>query len=100
MADDFSGVTVTFDKPSYVQGDVMTLKVAGLVVSPTVGTVGPLVVTVVNPADGATSSVNVAPVPVTMNVATAAKMQAVVDNGTPTHTWTLAADGMTATATA
>ena len=93
MADNFN-LTASFDKSSYNPGDTMTLTVDGTVTS---GSATPVAATLtITAADGSTPSLAA-----TSSVTGAAEtwvISAVSD--TATRTWTIAADGHSATATA
>lgn len=96
-------VTATYDKPSYNQGDTITVTISGddVLTQQVPGTAGPLTIAL-TAADGATTSVVVPSVPVTLTTTTpeSVKITSVQDTGATPRTWTLSASGLTATATA
>lgn len=99
MADQFN-VVATFDKTSYVAGDIMKLTISGDDVV-TAGQITPLnvVVTITNPTDGATGTAN-ATVNISSQVAThqSVKISSVSDGSS--RVWTVDASGLFATAVA
>lgn len=98
MADSFAGVTVTFDKTEYSQGETMTLTLSGSATgSPSTVTDQPSVTA--QASDGSTAPIQ--PASATINVPggpLATIMSAVADS--TGRIWTIAANGLTATATA
>lgn len=100
MTDTFN-VTASFDKTSYTTGETMTITITGddVMTETAPQTVsGTITLTA---ADGATSTLEF-PSGTTVNVSTstneAVKMTAITDSSG--RTWTIAANGLTATATA
>lgn len=107
MADSFAGVSVTFDKTSYNTGDTITATLAGEDVLTTTQTSSQALAGSFNltAADGATSTLAFpagATVNVTTTVATneSTKITGVADTQNAARVWTVAANGLTATATA
>lgn len=95
--DDFSGVTVAADKASYNPGDTITVSVSGNVVIPGEDTVT-VNVTIADRNDNITGSSSLT-VTVGDKVDAPAIIKAISDNHTPALTWTIAEDGLSATAT-
>jgi hypothetical protein len=98
--DVWTAPTVTFDQPSYVKGDKMTLTVSGVVDTQSVTSNLPPAMTSIlfTAADGSTSTFNFAVPPVSQTIVSspAVTMTTVVDNSG--RLWTVS--GLTATATA
>lgn len=104
MTDTFN-VTATFDKTSYNQGDLMTISISGSDVVTTSTVTQQTVnatVNVSNPADSATFSAAGGPVTINITTTTATTDSVVISNVTDgsTRAWTVAANGLSATATA
>lgn len=104
MSDNFSGVTASFDKSSYNAGETITITIAGVdVLTQTTTTQAAITGTInLTAADGSTDTISFpagAVVNTTTTVATneSVKMTGLTD---PNRTWTVAANGLTATATA
>lgn len=100
MADTFN-VTAAYDKPSYAQGDTMTITISGDdVLTETVQkNSGNLSITI-KAADGATATIKLPPAIVNVLVST---NESVVISGVTDdsgRTWTVASSGLTATAVA
>lgn len=100
MADDFSQVSVVFDKTSYNAGDKMILTLSGQAVTQAGGSVQDAPTVTVEASDGTTSVITPAPVPIAITETTnlPVKMDAVSDPSG--RQWVVAADGLSATATA
>lgn len=103
MADSFSGVSVSFDKTSYNTGDTITMTLAGedvLTTSQSVALSGTISLLA---ADGSTTTINF-PSGSTVTTTTATnestKIASVADTENAARVWTIAANGLTATATA
>lgn len=102
MADTFN-VTGTYDKLSYIQGDLITVTISGgdVLTQQIQATIGPLVLTI-TAADGATTTVDMPAVPVTLTTSTpeSVTITAVQDTNATPRIWTISASGLSATATA
>lgn len=99
MSDTFN-VTASFDKPSYAPGDIMTLKISGNATR-TVTNTGTLSGEIdVAAADGATEVIPLPAVtiPITTTTPQTVRMTGIKDSGG--RTWTISADGLSATAVA
>lgn len=100
MTDTFN-VTATLDKTTYNSGDTMTVSISGGDVLTTTTQVpsGTLTLTI-TAADGATTTVNVSPATISMTTSTPESVKITAITDTSGRTWTIAASGLTATATA
>jgi hypothetical protein len=101
-SDKFS-VTAAYDKAAYNNGDTITVTITGndVQTSVTQGTAGPLTVHL-TAADGATQDIALAAQPVTITTTTpeSVVITGITDTSSTPRTWTVAASGVTATATA
>jgi hypothetical protein len=102
MADTFN-VTAAYNQPSYTQGQTIVATISGgdVLTQQVPGTAGPLALTV-TAADGATTVVNLASVPVTLTTSTpeSVKITGVQDTSATPRTWTISANGLSVSATA
>jgi uncharacterized protein YfaS (alpha-2-macroglobulin family) len=100
MADNFNSVTVAFDKATYNQGDTMTLTISGSAVSSAGSTVSEQPTVTVVASDGTTASIQPTATSITVTSTTnlVTLIQSINDAGG--RTWAVAANGLTATATA
>lgn len=95
--DDFSGVTVAADKANYNPGDTVTVSVSGNVVIPGEDTVT-INVTIADKDDNITGSSSLT-VTVGDKVDAPAIIKAIADDHVPVLSWTIAENGLSATAT-
>lgn len=105
MTDTFN-VTGAYDKPSYNQGDTITVTISGgdVLTQTSQSQIGPLTVPVVA-ADGATSTVSLPQTTATITTATPESVtidttRPVVDTSPTPRTWTVSANKLSITATA
>jgi hypothetical protein len=105
MADTFN-VTAAYDKPSYNQGDTITVTISGgdVLTSSSTGQIGPLSISLVA-ADGSTSTISVPQTAVTITSSTNESVKIdstkpVVDTSPTPRTWAFSANGLSITATA
>jgi hypothetical protein len=105
MTDVFN-VTAAYDKPSYNQGDTITVTISGgdVLTQTLTGQIGPLAIPVVA-ADGATATVSLPQTTVTVTTATPESVvidttRPVVDTSPTPRTWTVSANKLSITATA
>jgi hypothetical protein len=95
MADVFN-VTASYDKPSYVGGDTITITISGddVVTETTQSMIGPLVIPLVNPSNGSTSIINVPSEIATVTTTTSESVvidtsQPIVDSSATPRVWTV-----------
>lgn len=105
MIDTFN-VSASYDKPSYNQGDTITVTISGNDVQTQTmqGQIGPLSIPVVA-ADGAQSTVSIPQTTVTVTTATPESVvidtsRPIVDTSPTPRTWTVAANKLSISATA
>lgn len=105
MSDTFN-VTASYDKPSYNQGDIITVTISGddILTQTMTGQIGPLSIPVVA-ADGAQGSVSLLQTTVTVTTATPESViidttQPIVDTSPTPRTWTVAANKLSISAVA
>jgi hypothetical protein len=105
MADVFN-VIGTYNQTSYVQGQTIVMTISGndVLTTTTTGQAGPLTVPVVA-EDGATSTITIGSVPVTLTIATNESVtidttRAIVDTSPTPRTWVVAANKLSISATA
>ena len=100
MADNFSGVSLAFDKASYNPGDLMTVTVAGSAVATVAGQAPINISALVTSADG--DSTIISPPPASENEPTTQNEPVKITsiNDPSGRVWTISADGLSATATA
>lgn len=96
-------VTAAYDKPSYVQGETMTVTISGDEVhtSTSQGQIGPLDLTITS-IDGDTEVINVPQTSVTITTSAhnSVKITSVSDTSPTPRTWTIDASGTKITAVA
>lgn len=99
MADDFSGVSISFDKATYNQGDPMTMTISGQATSSAGSTVQDSPVVTAKASDGASAVIPAGPVAITVTqqVSLATLIDSITDGA---RQWIIAGDGLSATATA
>ena len=101
MSDVFN-VNVAYDKASYNAGETMTVNLTGsdAVTTTSQSPSGSLTVTITNPADGASQTFTVTGVPINLTTTTnqAVKITAITDSSG--RTWSIAGNGLSATAIA
>lgn len=102
MTDTFN-VTAAYDKASYKNGDIISVAISGndVLTVVTQSQAGPLTLHL-TAADGATQDITLPSVPVSVTTTTpeSVVISGITDNGPAPRTWTVAANGLTATATA
>ena len=100
---DVFSVAASYDKTSYNQGQTITVTITGndVLTTTTQGNAGPLALTI-TAADGSTTTVTLPTVPVTLTTTAieSVKITAIQDTGATPRPWTIAAGGLTASATA
>lgn len=95
--DDFSAVSVTADKASYNPGDTITVSVSGDVVIPGEDSVT-VTVTIADRNDNITGTSSLT-VQVGDKTSVPAIIKEITDNHVPALAWTIAPDGLSASAT-
>ncbi len=105
MTDVFN-VTASYDKPSYVQGDVITVTISGNDVLTTTanGQVGPITLPIIA-ADGATTTITIPQETVTITVVTPESVvidttRPIVDSSPTPRTWVVSDNKLSISATA
>jgi len=100
MADNFNSVTLAFDKATYNQGDTMTLTISGQAVSSAGSTVTEQPTVTVVASDGTTAALQ--PTAASIAISTTTNLPTLIQsvNDAGGRTWVIAANGLTATATA
>lgn len=99
MADSFSGVTISFDQATYNQGDPMKMSISGQATSSAGSTVQDSPTVTAKASDGASAVIPAGPVAITVTSQTSlATLIDSIDDGA--RQWIIAADGLSATATA
>lgn len=94
-------VTGAYDKSSYNKGDTMTVTISGgdVLSTTTVQQSGTLTLTI-TAADGATTTITMASVPINVTTTTPESVKITGVTDTSGRTWTIAANGLSMTATA